>query len=139
MAAGGTAAIFFVGVTGSMAALTTMLFPSGSLSEGLQMDFDPNSHPLLRLRILHPIVAVGVGVGLLFIASWVKANTTSSRVKTSSNVLSILVLVQLAFGAATLLTLGPIAMQLGHLLLADLVWITFVLMFANQFTASDLN
>jgi hypothetical protein len=35
--------------------------------------------------------------------------------------------------------LGPIAMQLGHLLLADLVWITFVLMFANQFTASDLD
>jgi heme A synthase len=37
-----------------------------------------------------------------------------------SNVLSVLVLIQLAFGAATFLTLGPIVMQVGHLLLADL-------------------
>jgi len=139
LAIAGTAAIFFVGVTGSMAALTTMLFPSGSLSEGLQMDFDPSSHPLLRLRILHPIAAIGAGVGLLFIASWVKANASSQSVRKNSNVLSIIVLVQLAFGAATLLTLGPIAMQLGHLLLADLVWISFVLMFANQFTAGELD
>jgi hypothetical protein len=36
--------------------------------------------------------------------------------------------VQVAFGGATLLTLGPIVMQLGHLLLADLVWISFVLL-----------
>jgi heme A synthase len=33
----------------------------------------------------------------------------------------------LALGAATLLMLSPIVMQLLHLLLADLVWIAFVL------------
>jgi heme A synthase len=38
---------------------------------------------------------------------------------------------QLAFGALTLLTLAPIVMQLGHLLLADLIWISFVLMSVN--------
>ncbi|NOT48658.1 MAG: hypothetical protein HOP17_13030, partial [Acidobacteria bacterium] len=47
------------------------------------------------------------------------------------NVLSILVLAQLAFGAATLLMLGPIIMQLGHLLLADEIWIVFVLLSLN--------
>jgi heme A synthase len=139
MSIAGAAGIFFVGIAGSMAALTTMLFPAGSLGEGIQMDFDTSSHPLLRLRILHPITAVAVGVGLLFIASWVMANAANDRANRSSNVLSLLVFVQLAFGAATLLTLAPIAMQLGHLLLADLVWISFVLMFANQFASGRLD
>jgi heme A synthase len=51
---------------------------------------------------------------------------------------SVLVLLQIAFGAATLLMLGPIVMQLGHLLLADLVWIAFVLMFANHLSGNQL-
>jgi heme A synthase len=39
-----------------------------------------------------------------------------------------LVVVQLAFGLLTLLTGAPILMQLGHLLLADAIWIVFVLL-----------
>jgi heme A synthase len=38
---------------------------------------------------------------------------------------------QIAFGAVTLLTLAPILMQLGHLFLADAVWISFVLLTAG--------
>jgi heme A synthase len=49
-------------------------------------------------------------------------------------VLSILLIVQLAFGAATLLMLAPIVMQLGHLLLADLIWISFILVSASYLT-----
>jgi heme A synthase len=40
-------------------------------------------------------------------------------------------LIQIAFGALTLLTLAPILMQLGHLFLADAVWISFVLLSAS--------
>ena len=50
-----------------------------------------------------------------------------------ANILSILVVTQVAFGAATLLMLAPIVMQLGHLFLADAIWISTVL-----FTASFL-
>jgi cytochrome c oxidase assembly protein subunit 15 len=46
------------------------------------------------------------------------------------------VIVQLAFGALTLLTLSPIVMQLGHLFLADGIWISFILMSAS-FLATD--
>ena len=42
-----------------------------------------------------------------------------------------LVLLQIAFGTATLLTLAPILMQIGHLFLADAIWIVFVLMTAE--------
>jgi heme A synthase len=71
-------------------------------------------------------------VFLIFLVGWLANEATkSSRVKRWSNVLSLLVLAQIAFGAATLLMLGPIVMQLGHLLLADAIWISYVLTAAN--------
>lgn len=139
LAAIGTIALFFVSIAGSMAALTTMLFPAETLGQGIAMDFDPASHQLLRLRVLHPIAAIIAAVGIFFISGWVRANSNKGPAQWWSRATSVLVLVQIAFGGASLLTLAPIVMQLGHLLLADLLWIAFVLMFANHFEASDLD
>jgi heme A synthase len=124
--------IFLVGASGSLAALSHMLFPAGTLAEGIAQDFAGTSHLLLRLRLSHPIVAVMTGVYLIFLAGWLRARATDSpEVRRWSNVLSILVMVQFASGAATLLMLSPIVLQLVHLLLADLVWISFVLLTAS--------
>lgn len=124
--------IFLVGASGSLAALSHMLFPAGTLGEGIAQDFAGTSHLLLRLRLSHPIVAVMTGVYLIFIAGWLRARAMDSpEVRRWSNVLSILVMVQFASGAATLLMLSPIVLQLIHLLLADLVWISFVLLSAS--------
>jgi cytochrome c oxidase assembly protein subunit 15 len=128
----GVAAIFIVGITGSIAALASMLFPSGTLTEGLARDFSGTSNMLLRLRLLHPITAILTSVFLIFLAGWLaKESGNDLLVRRWSNVISMLILAQIAFGAATLLTLAPILMQLGHLLLADLIWISYVLMAAN--------
>ena len=134
----GIGAILIVGVSGSMAALSTMLFPSESVGEGIARDLDPNSHFLLRLRIFHPILSIFTAVYLLFFSGIMRKNAVSS-VETArwSKALSILIVLQIVFGAATLLMLGPIMMQLGHLLLADLVWIAFVLLCASYVTESD--
>ncbi len=51
-----------------------------------------------------------------------------------ANILSGLILIQFVWGAMTLLTLAPIILQLGHLLLADLIWIAFILLSANVLT-----
>lgn len=124
--------IFFIGMSGSVAALSSMLFPSETLADGLAKDFATTSNILLRLRISHPIMSILVSVYLIFVAGWLKMKFTSSPgVVRWSNALSILIIIQIAFGALTLLTLAPILMQLGHLLLADLIWISFVLMNAN--------
>ncbi|MBL8184187.1 MAG: COX15/CtaA family protein [Blastocatellia bacterium] len=132
----GIAAIFVTGISGSMAALTNMLFPSETLAEGIAKDFDPNSHILLRLRILHPIFSIFTAVFLIFLSDMIrKAANKDALVSKWANVVSILVIVQIIFGGATLLLLAPIVMQLGHLLLADLIWISFVLMGASVFTA----
>ena len=131
------AGIFFVGVSGSVAALSSMLFPSETLSEGIAKDFSATSNILLRLRISHPIVSIFTSVYLIFLAGWLKRQASENFwVARWSNLLSILILVQIAFGALTLLTLAPILMQLGHLFLADAIWISFVLMSAS-FLAED--
>jgi len=56
-----------------------------------------------------------------------------------SNILSLLAVAQVAFGAATLFMLGPIVLQLGHLLLADAVWIGLILLTANFLEYSSRN
>jgi heme A synthase len=124
--------IFFVGASGSVAALSSMLFPSQTLSEGIAKDFSAASHILLRLRLSHPILSIMVSVYLVFLAGWLKSRAKENlQVSRWSNRLTILILIQIAFGALTLLTLAPILMQLGHLLLADAIWIVFVLLSAS--------
>jgi heme A synthase len=132
----GAVAIFVVGTSGSIAALSHMLFPTGTLAEGVASDFSPTSNILLRLRLLHPITAILTSVFLVFLTGWLaKESGNQTRVARWANALSLLVLAQIAFGAATLLTLAPIVMQLGHLLLADMIWISYVLLAANFLTS----
>lgn len=124
--------IFFVGVSGSLAALSNMLFPSASIAEGIEKDFSAASHILLRLRVSHPILSIMVSVFLVFLAGWLKARAKDDFwTARFANWLTILIVVQVVFGALTLLMLAPIIMQVGHLLLADAVWIVFVLLSAS--------
>lgn len=130
-------AILIVGITGSIAALSNMVFPSGTLSESVAKDFSETSHILLRLRLLHPTSAILASVFIIFVTGWLgKERSGDKTVSRWSNVLAVLILFQIAFGAATLLMLGPIVMQLGHLIIADAIWISFV-MFAAAFLSSE--
>ncbi len=130
----GFVALILVGSSGALAALSNMLFPSESLAEGLAKDLSSTSNVIVRLRLSHPLLSIFTAVYLVFIAGWLRKRAGGSgSVGKWSNVVSILVLLQIAFGAATLLMLGPIVMQLGHLLLADAIWMSFVLLAANYF------
>jgi len=135
-----TVGIVLVGASGSIAALSSMLFPANSILEGIQQDFSSASHGLLRLRISHPILSIGVGVFLVFMAGRLKSQSKATRwTKFFGNALIFLLIIQVIFGALTLLTLAPILMQVGHLLLADLIWISFILMSASFLSKSDDN
>jgi heme A synthase len=77
-------------------------------------------------------LSVGVGIYLILVAAWLKAKAQESfRIRRWAKVLTILVLIQFAVGALTLVTLAPIVMQIIHLVLADAVWISFVLLSAS--------
>jgi heme A synthase len=124
----GFAGLFVVGVSGSIAALGDTLFPVSSLVDGFAADMAPGAHFLLRLRGLHPVFAIVVGAGLLYIAQRLRAVADTRWLATA---LMVLVCSQIAVGFINLGLLAPVYLQLIHLFLADAVWVIFVLLAAK--------
>lgn len=114
-----------VGITGAIAALGDTLFPATSLAEGLAHDFSPTAHFLVRLRVTHPLLALGTGAYLLVLAHFFAQRGKAMR--RAAQVVQASVILQVAAGFVNLLLLAPVSMQMVHLVLADVVWIAFVL------------
>jgi heme A synthase len=117
-----------VAVSGAVAALGDTLFPARSLAEGVRQDFSPGAHFLLRLRALHPVLAVVVGCYVVMVASYA-ANflRPGALVKRFAGYVTALFLAQMAVGIVNLYLLAPVWLQLTHLFVADLFWIALVL------------
>jgi heme A synthase len=117
-----------LGVSGALTALGDTLFPASSLVEGIQRDFSPTAHFLIRLRVFHPTLAVIIGIYLIILAGIVRIQIHEAATQRIARLLTIGVLLQLGAGMVNLLLLAPIWMQIVHLLLADIVWIVLVLL-----------
>jgi cytochrome c oxidase assembly protein subunit 15 len=115
-------------MTGAVAALGDTLFPATTLRAGLAQDFSSASEFLLRLRIAHPVFAVAVGLCLLYAASTAARLRPSRAVRRMAAAVAALAVAQLALGAVNVALLAPVWLQILHLLLADLVWISLVLL-----------
>jgi cytochrome c oxidase assembly protein subunit 15 len=124
--AGSLVGVLVLGVSGAIAALGDTLFPATSLAEGWRQDMSPTAHVLLRLRVLHPVLAVLVGAGVVFSSALVARLRPSPEVRRAAGLLGVLYAVQLVAGLVNLVLLAPVWMQLVHLLLADGVWIVLV-------------
>ena len=114
-------ALLAVAATGAIVALGDTLFPHASLAEGVAADFDPTSHFLIRLRIWHPVLAGLVAVWLLLAASSGRLPAGSGR-----RLVVTFVLVQTALGVINLLLLAPLALQMAHLVVSNLLWMAVV-------------
>ncbi|HWL86565.1 MAG TPA: COX15/CtaA family protein [Polyangiaceae bacterium] len=128
------AAIFgmlLLGVSGAVTALGDTLFPARSVSEGLAQDLASGANVFIRLRLLHPVIATAVACLVLLAATISRLQRPVAPVRSLARLLSILVLAQMVAGIANVALLAPIFMQLVHLLLADSVWITLVLLTAS--------
>jgi heme a synthase len=123
---GALAGVMLLGVSGAIAALGDTLFPASSLAEGLRQDLSETAHVLVRLRVLHPMLAVVVGAVVVAVATLIARLRPSAEVKRGAALLGVLYAVQLCAGLVNLVLLAPVWMQLVHLLLADLVWISLV-------------
>ena len=119
-----------LGMTGAVTALGDTLFPATSLAEGFAQDFSSGSHLLVRLRVIHPTFAVLMAFLLVLTAGVVAARRRSPRTRTLAIALGAIVVAQLLIGLVNLLLLAPVALQLLHLLTADLLWLTLVLLAA---------
>lgn len=130
--------IILIGVTGAITALGDTVFPAESLIEGVRQDFSPTAHFLLRLRIWHPIISIMVGFYLMFLSGLTAMFSQDKMIKRIAVVLSVFFVTQFIAGLVNLILLAPVWMQIIHLLLADLVWITLVLFSANVFKKEAL-
>lgn len=127
----GLLGVLVIGISGAITALGDTLFPAASLAEGLRQDMDPSQHFLVQLRVWHPLLSILVGVYLLFVTRVLRSEETNATVNKLGRLLTIVIVVQLAAGFVNVLLLAPVWMQIVHLLLADLVWISLVLLSAS--------
>ena len=127
--------LLIAGVTGAVTALGDTLFPAASLTSSLAQDFSSNSHYLLRLRIVHPAMALLAAIFLTWViaAVWRSPN---KLLRCLAGMAGIALLLQLTLGALNIVLLAPIWLQIVHLLVADILWINVVLLSAESLTAS---
>ncbi|MBU8895895.1 heme A synthase [Corallococcus sp. H22C18031201] len=123
--------LLVLGVSGAVAALGDTLFPASSLAEGIRQDMSDTAHVLVRRRVLHPLLAVGMGALLVLASRVVARMRPSAEVRRASMLLVIVYAAQLCAGMVNLVLLAPVWMQLVHLLLADLVWMGVVRLCAS--------
>lgn len=121
----GGVGVAFIAASGGVTALADTLFPSDSVASSVSASFDAAEHFLTRLRVAHPLVAIGVGVSLIWMVRSMGQGRRSGRVIVG------LVLLQFAAGALNIVLLTPLWLQLVHLALADTLWVTFVLFGAD--------
>ncbi len=119
--------LLWVGSSGAMTALGDTLFPTFTLREGLAADLSPTSHFLVQLRLLHPIFAGLVTLGIILFSFSLKKQSQNPLVCFFVTILLGTQTAELLLGVINLLLLVPISTQIAHLLLADLNWIFLIL------------
>lgn len=123
--------VMVVGVTGSLAALGDTLFPASSLGSALAQDFSATSGWLLRWRWMHPTVAI---IASIFVI-WLLVSASRQTTRWDSRRLTALVLALLAIvytlGVLDVVLLAPLWLQVAHLLAADTLWASLVVLTAR--------
>ncbi|MDC0719886.1 COX15/CtaA family protein [Nannocystis bainbridge] len=120
--------LVLVGLSGAVTALGDTLYPveAGALAERLQRDLGAGAHFLQRLRLMHPVLACGLGFFTAVIAHHL-GNTAAPAVRRASAWVMILVFAQLAAGVLNVMLSAPGWMQVLHLGLGTALWVAAVL------------
>lgn len=125
-------ALVATSMTGAVTALGDTLFPvdptSGALLNRLQSDLSVANHFLVRLRVVHPALAVLTALGVGLLSRFVGSRNVDDRTKWWASALTVGLMAQVGLGVMNIALAAPGWMQLSHLLLAQLVWIAALLL-----------
>ncbi len=130
------AALIVVGISGAVTALGDTLFPVGSLDEALRQDRSPTAHLFVQLRVLHPVLGLTSAAAVVAFAGWIAGASANRRARVHAASLIALLAAQVGIGFLNVALLAPVWLQLGHLFVADLVWVTLVLLGARVLTTT---
>lgn len=127
--------LVLVSATGAVTALGDTLFPvspteGAGLFSRLKQELDVGAHFLVRLRVIHPILAVLVGLGLGFGSQRLFRQPAETR-GLAQGVFWV-TWMQLAIGALNVALGAPAWMQLVHLFVSQLLWVLLVLLFFSH-------
>jgi cytochrome c oxidase assembly protein subunit 15 len=129
-------AIVIVAVAGAITALGDTLFPANTVAQGMREDFESTASFLVRLRVIHPLLAIGAAGFLGFLAGIEYRMDRTPRVRRLAQALLALIVCEILAGAANILLRAPLPLQLLHLFLADCLWITLVLFTSERLHAA---
>lgn len=132
-------ALVATSMTGAVTALGDTLFPvhpteGAGLFAHIRTELSTANHFLVRLRVVHPFVAVGAAGFIMVGVGWVSEefDRTTSRFAFG---LRHAVITQLVIGLINIGLAAPGWMQLVHLLVAQVVWVAAVLLFVSASAA----
>ncbi len=132
----GMVGLVVTSIMGAITALGDTLFPvTPTMGPGLfarvNDELSAANHFLVRLRIVHPVVAVLVAVFVVALTTIVRTSDVPESARRAALVLLATVVVQVVVGVANIWLGAPGWMQLVHLCLAQLVWVAMLVM-ANE-------
>lgn len=118
-------------MSGAITALGDTLFPvDPTVGEGLfqrvRDDLSPTNHFLVRLRILHPVIAVVTALYIMAITWVIRLRQARPLVDKWALIVLSLVIAQTLVGVINILLAAPGWIQLLHLLMAQFLWIAVV-------------
>jgi heme A synthase len=128
-----TIGLLVLGASGAVTALGDTLV----LAAGLRPEDSPLVAQLVELRIYHPLLAFATG-GLVWLA-WqlARSRNPSSLLNRTGLLLLAAFCVQLLLGGMNVALKAPVWLQLVHLLVADTIWILFMLLAAQALAVAE--
>jgi heme A synthase len=133
--------ILLVSATGAVTALGDTVYPvqASGFAARLNEDQGLHAHILQRMRSIHPFVAVLAAAFVAYVAMLLPSYRPSNGVRRASVALAVSVALQLFAGVLNVFLSAPGPLQVVHLLIANLVWISLILAAAalRQADAAD--
>lgn len=122
--------IVAVAISGAINSLADTL----AVTETVDLDSTPVAGILVAVRGIHPVIAIAGGLGVfLIVRSMDPPYGTSSRL---SIAVQAVVMTQFVVGIANIALLTPMETQVTHLLLADALWVLYILYAASLLTTT---
>jgi len=114
--------LLVIGASGALNALADTLFPPDTLLEGIRQEFGPAAPILVRLRVIHPVLAIAGGLTavILLRSQFFDAGGIVRRL---ANAAAVVVGIEAIVGIVNVALLTPVEVQIVHLVVADVLWI----------------
>lgn len=126
----GAGGLLLVATVGALNALADTLYPADDFLSGVRDELSAGAPFLVKARILHPLVAILVGLAIAYLVMSMGAGS-GDRTRLLGRIVAGLVMVQFALGVVNVVLATPLETQVLHLAMANAIWIGYVLFSAS--------